>query len=383
MSLKNIKAAILVPSAPYGAYWPPILNRLKEEFQELIFFTGCVWPKFDPNTPGADVIQVVGQTKLIKRKENEFGYGRVFIAASPKIIVYLLKFKPKLVFVSGFSIWTAFAILLKPIGRWKIILLYEGSAPNVDFLDSWFRLFCRRLMVKFADSYLSNSVAGKTYLSDVLGVIESKIYSRPYMVSDQEALQSATNKIFFQEIVGAGPKFLFVGQVVSRKGIHLLLDACAELVKQGYEEFTLLIVGDGVQRENLEEQAIALGLKAQVVWLGWVAYDSLGTYFNMADVFVFPTLEDTWGMVVLEAMALGKPVICSKWAGVNELVLEGENGYVVDPYNSAELSESLGNFMKDPGLISSMGTKSKELVAQHTPEEASMFLSDMAAKVFD
>jgi glycosyltransferase involved in cell wall biosynthesis len=383
MKLKNTKVAILVPSASYGSYWPPILHRLKDEFQELLFFTGCVWPKFDPNVPGASVIKIVGKTKLLKGKTNNFGYGRVFIMASPRIIPQLFKFQPEVVFVSGFSIWTAFAILTKPLGAWKIILLYEGSSPNVDFVDSPFRLFFRRLMVMFADGYISNSYSGAQYLNQVLGVNQGRIHSRPYMVPDQTALMRSDVELDSEAIEHTRPVFLFVGQVVTRKGIQFLLEACSKLKALGHENFTLLIVGDGPQKEELKQKAKALGLDARVVWLGWVAYETLGKYFGVADVFVFPSLEDTWGMVILEAMVLGKPVICSKWAGAKELVKDGENGYVIDPYDTPQLASAMANFFLNPKLANRMGTRSKEIIAHHTPDKASTFLAQIAVKVLD
>ncbi|MBD0389582.1 MAG: glycosyltransferase family 4 protein [Nostoc sp. C3-bin3] len=381
MTVLNKKIAILVPSAPYGAYWPPILGELNKQFQELKFFTGCVWPKYDPEAFGASVIQLVGKTKLITCKENPNGYNRVFILASPKVIPYLLKFKPDIVFVSGFSIWTLLVILFRIVGHWKIVLVYEGSAPNVDFGDSPFRLFFRRIMVNFADIFISNSDSGKQYLTNVLGVEVNKIFSRPYMVPDSEALLKETNEIQAKEFKLNHPAFLLVGQVVTRKGIHLLLDACIKLKEKGLTDYTVIIAGDGPQRQELEELSRASGLSNQVIWLGWIAYGSLGSYFKMSDVYVFHTLEDTCGMAVLEAMAFGKPIICSKWAGAQEMLVEDENAYVVDPHDADELSEAMAKFITKPDLIPSMGARSRELIARHTPREAADFLSEITLKV--
>jgi glycosyltransferase involved in cell wall biosynthesis len=76
---------------------------------------------------------------------------------------------------------------------------------------------------------------------------------------------------------------------------------------KGYEGYSLVVIGTGKQREELEAFITERHLEAQV---GWVEYGRLGAYFQQADVFVFPTFEDVWGMVVLEAMVFGKPVFC-------------------------------------------------------------------------
>ncbi|HEY9707838.1 MAG TPA: glycosyltransferase, partial [Oculatellaceae cyanobacterium] len=91
----------------------------------------------------------------------------------------------------------------------------------------------------------------------------------------------------------------------------------------------------------------------------------------------FPTLEDVWGLVAVEAMMFGKPILCSKWGGAVELVVDGENGYVFDPHNPKRLAELMSQFMNNPDLIKSMGEKSKQIMANHTPEEVSNFLAEV------
>ena len=151
------------------------------------------------------------------------------------------------------------------------------------------------------------------------------------------------------------------------------------LQKQGYRNYTLLVVGDGAQRQELEAFSQTHELADCVKWAGRVNYGNLGAYFNSADVFVLPTLEDTWGVVVLEAMALGKPVLCSKWAGAAEMVIEGENGYLFEPQQPEELAKVMRRFIEQPNLSKSMGDKSQQLMAQHTPEVAAQFLAKVTS----
>lgn len=379
--IKDCRIAWLVPSAEYGAYWPPILDGLNKQFRQLKFFTGKLWPKFDPNVPGASLIEVVGQTKFIEQTKTATGYNRGFIVASPAITYHLLRFKPHIVFASGFSLWTLLAIFLKPFLKWRLVLVYEGSAPNVDFRDSLIRLFFRRVMVKFADTFISNSCAGKKYLSEVLGVSAQNISATPYMVPDAQALLQKGN---FNQSVDPQlnhPVFLFIGQVTQRKGLHLLLKACKSLEEQGYTNYTLLVVGDGPQRDELQTFCKEQGLKERVKWLGWIAYEQLGTYFQLADVFVFPTLEDTWGMVILEAMAFGKPVLCSQWAGAKEMLVDSQNGYLYDPNEIEDCTNKMRQFIENPALIPLMGERSRQLIAQHNPETAAYFICEVATTV--
>ena len=86
-------------------------------------------------------------------------------------------------------------------------------------------------------------------------------------------------------------------------------------------------------------------------------------------------------MVVLEAMVFGKPILCSKWAGASELVIDGENGYVFDPHDPEALAEIMKRFINEPKLVASMGRKSQQMMAHRTPKAAAQFLADVASTI--
>ncbi|MEG4090549.1 glycosyltransferase family 4 protein [Microcoleus sp. Pol12B4] len=366
----EIRIAWLVPEVELGAYWQPVLMEFTKIFKHTVFYTGRVWPGFDPSLPGASAIQLVGETKFVETEKIETGYDRGFIVVSPSIIGYLLKFRPHVVFPQAFSLWTVIVAFLKPLLRWKIAIIYDGSSPNTDFRDSSFRTFVRRILVRFADAFVANSNAGKKYLMEVLNVPEDKIFTRTYLVPDAGALLKRLDQTQPPNLQLKRPIFLYVGRITARKGIKTLLEACAILKNQGYVDYSLLIIGKGDQREELEAFIKECDFEEQVTWAGWVEYGNLGAYFQQADIFVFPTFEDVWGMVVPEAMVLGKPVLCSNGAASCELIMSGENGYIFDPSSAQELADQMQIFLDDSDLIESMGERSRQMISQKTPETA-------------
>ncbi|MEG5024191.1 glycosyltransferase family 4 protein [Microcoleus sp. AT8-B5] len=366
----ELRIAWLVPEVELGAYWQPVLREFTKIFKNTVFYTGRVWSGFDPTLPGASAIQLVGETKFVETEKIETGYDRGFIVVSPSIIGYLLKFRPHVVFPQAFSLWTVIVAFLKPLLRWKIAIIYDGSSPNTDFRDSSFRTFVRRILVRFADAFVANSNAGKKYLIEVLNVPEDKIFTRTYLVPDAGALIKLLDQTQPPNLPLKRPIFLYVGRITSRKGIKTLLEACAILKNQGYVDYSLLIIGKGDQREELEAFIKECDFEEQVTWAGWVEYGNLGAYFQQADIFVFPTFEDVWGMVVPEAMVLGKPVLCSNGAASCELIMSGENGYIFDPSSVQELAEKMQVFLDHPDLIESMGERSRQIISQKTPETA-------------
>ena len=360
-----------------GNYWQPVLKEFTKTFQQTTVYTG-LWEGFVPGFEGAFTLEVVGNTRFVKTSQG-IGYHPGFIQVSPKIVGHLLKFQPHVIFVSGFSLWTLLALLFKPWGKWRVVIVYDGSSPTVDYLDSRLRLILRSTMVRFTDALITNSSGGKAYITRILGAEDRCVFARPYQVPDVKTLLGDQKEASESESGLQRPIFLFVGKVEQRKGLNYLLQACAILQQQGYQRYTLLIVGDGEQRQELEVFSQNHGLTDCLQWVGWVSYERLGAYFRSADIFVFPTLEDIWGLVLLEAMAFGKPILSSKWAGASELVVEGENGYIFEPKDPEKLAELMRRFIDEPQLITGMGHKSQQLIAQHTPEAAAQFLIEVTS----
>jgi len=363
-----------------AAYWQPVLSEFTKRFKQTTVYTGH-WSGFTPGFEESFTIEVVGETKFVKTAPSQVGYSGGFSYVSPKIVGYLLNYKPHIVFAHSFSVWTLLAVLFKPLGRWKLIIAYDGSSPIIDRRNSKLHLLYRRIIVQIADALITNSQGGKAYLTGVLGARENCVFAQPYQVPNPKALLGQVEEAKLNLPQLQHPIFMFSGVVQVRKGLRFLLEACNILQKQGYQDYTLLIVGDGPQGKELKEFVKNQDLSDRVYWAGWVEYGKLGDYFHQADVFVFSTLEDIWGMVVLEAMAFGKPILCSKWAGVAEMVVAGENGYIFDPHNSQELAELMRRFIEKPEHIISMGNKSQQLIAAHTPESVAEFLEKVISFV--
>ncbi|NEO98889.1 MAG: glycosyltransferase family 4 protein [Symploca sp. SIO2E9] len=380
--MDNPRIAWLLPVAWF--YWQPVLSEFTRPFPQTTVFTG-LFPGFARGFENALTVKVVGQFKVIEINREETSYGSNFTYLSPSIVGQLLRFKPNLIFSSSFGIWTIFALLLKPLGKWRIVIAYEGSSPGVDYRNSFVRLFLRRAMVRAADAYITNSQGGKAYLTEILKAQESRVFVKPYEIPDSRSLLKhlKDEDSELTDFQLRRPIFLFVGHLIPRKGIHLLLEACVILQQQGYCHYSLLIVGDGPQREELEVFSQNHNLGDCVRWAGRVDYDCISAYFRRADVFVFPTLEDTWGVVALEAMLFGKPVLCSTGAGTAEMVVDGENGYVFAPDQPDKLAELMRRFIDQPKLIEVMGEKSKQIMSQNTPEAASKCLVEVTKLVLN
>lgn len=375
----NLRLVWLLPVAWF--YWQPAIAELTKIFPNTTVFTG-LFPGYAKGLEATLKVEVVGKFKVIEIARDESGYGDNFTYLSPRIIGHLLKLRPQVIFSSSFGIWTIIALLLKPLLWWRVVIAYEGCSPGVDYRNSALRLFVRRLMVWMADACITNSEAGNEYLIEILKAKKDRVFVQPYEIPDEHTLPGTTEVEESKSLeLEHRPVFLFVGHLIPRKGLPLLLQACILLQARGYKQFTLLVIGSGNQQQELETFCHEHDLSDRVQWLGRVAFDQIGTYFHAADVFVFPTLEDTWGVVTLEAMLLGKPILCSKGAGTFELVIHGENGYVFTPDDPDNLADLMQKFLDEPDLIPAMGARSQQIMTQYTPLAAAQCMAEVAELV--
>ena len=155
--------------------------------------------------------------------------------------------------------------------------------------------------------------------------------------------------------VHTGPfTVLFVGRLVERKGVGVLLDAAARL--SPLQDFRVVIVGDGPERPALEARAARLGLAAVVQFRGRVSEEELVRAYATSQVCVLPAVVDRrgdtegLGVVLLEAMTHGVPVIGSNVGGITDIVTDGETGLLVPPGDAEALAGAITRLQRDPAL---------------------------------
>lgn len=172
--------------------------------------------------------------------------------------------------------------------------------------------------------------------------------------------------------------FLFVGRLVRDKGVFHLVQAFAKFRRSSGNDIALVLVGDGADSRELREFASGLASGA-IYFTGFVQREQLPAYYALADALVFPTLSDTWGLVLNEAMACGVPVIASSVAGAtSDLVHDGWNGCVVEAGNADQLTRAMTQIAGDPELRATMGQRSREQIQAFTPQRCAAGIATAA-----
>ncbi|HZS61986.1 MAG TPA: glycosyltransferase family 4 protein [Gemmatimonadaceae bacterium] len=158
---------------------------------------------------------------------------------------------------------------------------------------------------------------------------------------------------------------LYVGRLVERKGVAYLIDASASLPKA-----RIVIIGDGPEREALENRAKERGVTDRVEFRGWVTPGDLDRAYSSATVFALPAVVDKrgdtegLGMVLLEAMSYYVPVVTTALGGITDIVENDQTGLIVPPNDSEALAAALRRLIDDRALAARLGTAGERMIEE-------------------
>ncbi|MCC7394358.1 MAG: glycosyltransferase family 4 protein [Sphingomonadaceae bacterium] len=202
-----------------------------------------------------------------------------------------------------------------------------------------------------------------------LGIAEDKISLVPYSVDNERFAReaAAADRAGVRARHGIAKDamvILYASKLTRRKRICDLVEAVANLHDRGLKPI-LLIVGSGEERERAEALAAARGIADACHFVGFVNQGGLAEYYAASDIFVLPSENENWGLIVNEVMAAGLPVVLSREIGcVADLLREGENGAAFEAGDVAGLTDALAPMVADPARTRNMGDVSRAIIAQ-------------------
>lgn len=160
-------------------------------------------------------------------------------------------------------------------------------------------------------------------------------------------------------------KILFIGRLIPRKGFQRVVQALPRLRELTDKPFEVEVVGTGVFRSRLDELTDSLGVSDLIRYVGAVPYEKLPESYQYADIFVLTSLSEGMPSVILEAMGCGLPIVASDVGGNNEIVHEGENGYLISGDDTEAIAHRLASLVNDDALRQRMGKRGRELALDY------------------
>ncbi|RLF16167.1 MAG: hypothetical protein DRJ97_01720 [Thermoprotei archaeon] len=227
--------------------------------------------------------------------------------------------------------------------RLKVVVTCHSVLPGYDqdFLGHLYALTPHRPLLSKADALISVSRAVDLLMSRIVGskvrraVIPNAVDINVYAPSPREPKD---------------PLVLYVGRLIYRKGVHVLLQAFRQVVKEE-RDAKLVVVGGGYLEPLLRTMASKFNLKGRVEFKGLVPDQEKASLYRSAWAVAVPTLyAEGFGIVAIEAMASGAPVVASKVGGLKEVVEDRVTGLLVKPGSAKELARVLLSLIQDPSL---------------------------------
>ncbi|KAA0012293.1 MAG: glycosyltransferase family 4 protein [Thermoplasmata archaeon] len=226
----------------------------------------------------------------------------------------------------------------------------------------WLRWYFRRCSCIIAPSKYTAKILNEKIMEREIKVLPTGIDIEKFSNGDGSEIKKRYD----------GKKIiLHVGRVVKEKNLDLLIEAAPYILEK--MEAVFIIVGEGPAKEELEEKVRRMKLQEYFVFTGFVKDEDLPNYYKAADVFVFPSVYETQGIVAFEAMAAGVPVAASTAKALPDFIKDGENGCLFNPYNARECAEKIVKVMENKEIV----RKASEFVKEYSIERMTDKLLDI------
>jgi glycosyltransferase involved in cell wall biosynthesis len=255
-----------------------------------------------------------------------------------------------------------------------LVLTYHADAPDTGggFLRNRLQAFYnRRILPRVLNQAYIIIATSQSYIdqSRFLGNYRQKIKVIPNGINLEE-FQIKNSKENCREKLGLELDktiIIFFGNLVQYKGPNVLLRAFAN-IKKVYPDVQLIFAGRGPMKNELKNLAKKLEVDERISFTGYVEQELKPLYYKSADIFCLPSvkLTEAFGIVNLEAMACGLPIVASELGGIPDLVKDGENGLLFKPGNVKELSYKLEYLLDNKNLMKNMGKKGEKLAADYS-----------------
>lgn len=347
--------------APYRL---PLFEKLNEKFDLTVFF--CKEKKKDRKW-GTSLSAYSFKNEILK----SFDVGPYIINYSLflKLLynmydVYLVGENPEIFFSVIITLFFA-KLYHKPFILWsgeletKYSKHADANSENKKVLSRIYReivYFYRRILYSQADAFIAYCQKAKDFLIKS-GVPEEKLFIGGQVMPEELLPKASVNK---SERRFKNKKIvLYLGYLQKRKGVEYLIKAYKNLKNKNS---ALIIAGSGPDEERLKS---LVGNRNDIHFVGHVNGKEKAKYCSLADIFVFPTLHDPWGLVVNEAIYYGLPVIITTAAGASDLINEAENGYVIKPADVNALKNTLNELLNKDELRKEMSKRSYTYVEKY------------------
>ncbi|MEJ2103803.1 MAG: glycosyltransferase family 4 protein [Ignavibacteriaceae bacterium] len=266
---------------------------------------------------------------------------------------------PKKYFAESIYLFNLLARKKKPYVV-SIRLINQSLPPFLSSVADVYRKLVEKKIFKKASNMVVQSELHKHFLINVCGISSSKIAIIPNGVDTTFFDPNSSGHHLLNP--GQNSKtILFVGRLTSQKGLDVLLKAIAILIKRNHD-LRVMVAGGGPLKSDLEHLCKTLGIQKNVVFLGPVNHSDIPKVYAMADIFVLPSISESFPNTLMEAMAMERPIVATKVGAVPEIIQDGKEALLVLPGDVEGLASSIERLVLKDDLAKNLAKNARELV---------------------
>jgi glycosyltransferase involved in cell wall biosynthesis len=347
-------------------YYPPYIGGMElyvQTLSENLAARGHEVSVFTSSEAAFSLLERVNGVKIFRLRTLAKVYN---VPMVPSLFGKLLhEEKPDILHAHQYPVFFSDVSAAASRFRREVLLLHvhvipESKSAFSSFVSSMYYRTLGRLGFRAAHKVITPSSAYKTMLARI-GVESEKILVIPYGI-DLSRFHSRDGDAFKKRYGCEGSNvILSVGRLNYQKGFQYLLKAMT-MVLQHIPEVKLVIVGDGEQITYLKDLSQSLGLGNSAIFTGAIPPIEIPEAYAAADVFVLPSIFESFGIALIEAQAAGKPVVSTRVGGAPETLQEDKTGFLVDPKDSEQLGKAIIHVLSDEKLAREMGENGKKFV---------------------
>lgn len=225
--------------------------------------------------------------------------------------------------------------------------------------------YLEKRVIEASDAIVTDSEFARRQLADELGVRTDHVHVVYCGVGPKYARVPRNESLAKRWGIDGKRVLLSLGPLIARKNPVFLIETFAEIRRAAVDDVSLVWVGSGPMRSELEGLVKRLGLEGSVVFTGYLPEADKVPMLNLADVFVFPSLLEGFPLAPQEAMSCGVPVVAFKVASLPEMVADGATGYLVGANDKAAFADRVGRLLRDGDMRAKFGAAAADRVEQN------------------
>ena len=341
-------------------------DLLKEKGREVETFFSASKPKVSIFGGVFSIKNLIESYKKIKEFNSDIMHIHKYnlsLSVSPLIAAKLLR-KKTIVTFHDFGTLCANGWCVDKAGKpcdnpTSIKWVFKKSLSNKGFIDKLYDYIKNKvhifLMKKFVDIYIGPSEAMTNYLRKIFN--NKKVKHLPYFINDDWK---------FEDKKRINKKILFIGRLEREKGLEYLIKA----LKYLKPDISLDIIGKGPEEEKIRKLIKRLNIKNKVNFMGEVSNKDIRKHYYDSDVLIMPSVwMEQFGIVGLEAIASGTPVIASDMGGIRDWLKDKENGFLVPTRSPKKIAEAIKKIFSNKKLIETFSKYGRKLFEHNFTKE--------------